>query len=84
MMLFPIGYSGQSRARFVLDGMIVAGALFEISWVSVLRRVFESGGESRFAVGLALAYPVSDIAIVTVALLVCLAHRRASAQRWRC
>ena len=37
MMLFPVGYLGHSRIRFVLDGLIVAGALFEISWVFVLR-----------------------------------------------
>src|SRR5215208_1003486 len=35
MVLFPVGYSGHSRARFLLDGLIVAGALFEISWVLV-------------------------------------------------
>ena len=70
MVLFPTGHSGHSRARFALDGVIVAGALFEISWVFVLRSIFESDGESSFAVALGLAYPVSDIAIVTVALLV--------------
>src|SRR5689334_13481112 len=41
MVLFPVGYPGHSRARFVLDGLIVAGALFEISWVLVLRSIFE-------------------------------------------
>ncbi len=70
MVLFPVGYSGHSRIRFVLDGLIVAGALFEISWVFVLRSIFESEGTSRFALTLALAYPVSEIAIVTVAVLV--------------
>jgi diguanylate cyclase (GGDEF)-like protein len=70
MVLFPVGYSGHSRIRFVLDGFIVAGALFEISWVFVLRSIFESDGTSWFALTLALAYPVSEIAIVTVAVLV--------------
>jgi diguanylate cyclase (GGDEF)-like protein len=70
MVLFPVGYAGHSRSRFVLDGLIVAGALFEISWVFVLRGIFEVDDTSRFALTLALAYPVSEIAIVTVALLV--------------
>ncbi len=70
MMLFPIGYLGQSRARFVLDGFIVAGALFEISWVLVLRSVYAAGGTSAFALGLSLTYPIADIAILTIALLV--------------
>ena len=70
MVFFPSGYSGQSRARFVLDGFIVAGALFEISWVFVLRSVYDAGGTSSFALGLSLTYPIADIAILTVALVV--------------
>jgi diguanylate cyclase len=70
MVLFPIGYSGQSRARFVLDGFIVVGALFEISWVLVLQSVYNKGGTSGFALGLSLTYPIADIAILTIAVLV--------------
>jgi diguanylate cyclase len=70
MVFFPIGYSGQSRARFLLDGFIVAAALFEISWVLVLQRVYEAGGTTGFALGLSLTYPVADIVIITVAILV--------------
>ncbi|HKV20971.1 MAG TPA: GGDEF-domain containing protein, partial [Mycobacterium sp.] len=70
MALLPVGYSGHSRARLALDGLIVVGALFEISWVLVLRSIFESDATSTSAVVLALAYPVSDIAIVAVAVLV--------------
>ena len=70
MVLFPIGYSGHSRVRFLLDGFIVAGALFEISWVLVMRGVYDAGGTSAFALALSLAYPIADIAILTVALLV--------------
>jgi diguanylate cyclase len=69
-MLFPIGYSGQLRARFMLDGFIVAGALFEIAWVLALQRVYNAGGTGGFALGLSLVYPVADIAILTVALMV--------------
>ena len=70
MVLFPAGYSGQSRTRFMLDGLIVAGALFEISWVLVLQDVYEAGGTSGFALALSIAYPAADIAILTVAVLV--------------
>jgi diguanylate cyclase len=70
IILFPEGYSGHSRARYALDGFIVAGALFEIGWVLVLRSVFAAGGTSAFSLGLSLAYPVTDIAILTVAALV--------------
>jgi len=70
MVLFPTGYSGQSRTRFILDGLIVAGALFEISWVVVLRSVNNAGGTSGFALGLSLSYPIADITILTVAVVV--------------
>ncbi|RDH75235.1 bifunctional diguanylate cyclase/phosphodiesterase [Mycolicibacterium moriokaense] len=70
MVLFPHGYSGHSRLRFVLDGFIVAGALFEVSWVLVLRTVFEAGGTSPLAAGLSLLYPALDITVLTMALLV--------------
>jgi diguanylate cyclase len=70
LVLFPTGYSRQSRARLVLDGLIIAGALFEVSWVLVLESVYRAGGESPFAQGVSMAYPVTDIAVVTVALLV--------------
>jgi diguanylate cyclase len=70
MVLFPVGYSGHSRIRFMFDGFIVAGALFEVSWVLVMNSVFEAGGTSGFAVGLSMAYPVLDIVILTMALLV--------------
>jgi diguanylate cyclase len=70
LVLFPIGYSGQSQIRLVLDGLIVTGSLFVVSWVSVLRTVYTARGTRHFALGLALAYPVSDWVTITVAVLV--------------
>lgn len=70
VVLFPAGYSGHSRTRFLLDGFVVAGALFEVSWVLVMRSVFEAGGTTPFAMGLSLTYPALDIVILTMALLV--------------
>ncbi len=76
LVLLPIGYRGQSHTRLVLDGLIVAGSLFLVSWVSVLHAVFTVHGVSHFAMGLALAYPVSDLVLITVVVLV-LARARA-------
>jgi diguanylate cyclase (GGDEF)-like protein len=70
LVFFPVGYTGQSQTRLVLDGLIFAGALFEVAWVLVLRTIYESGGASRFAGGLSLAYPVADLVIITVAVMV--------------
>lgn len=74
LAIYPVGYAGHSRTRLVLDGLIAAAALFQISFVTVLRDVYEVGGTSRFAFGLSLAYPLFDVMVVTVAVLV---HTRA-------
>ncbi len=70
LLLLPTGYSGHSESRLVLDGLIVASALFGVSWVTVLRSVYDAGGPSPLAAGLSLAYPVTDVVILTMALLV--------------
>ena len=70
LVLLPIGGVGQSQTRLVLDGSIVAGSLFVIFWALGLERVFEHGNESRLAFAVSLAYPISDLVLLTVALLV--------------
>lgn len=70
LLLFPVGYSGHTRTRMVLDGLIVAGALFEVAWVLVIRSIYDAGGASRLAVGLSMAYPAADVVIITVAVIV--------------
>jgi diguanylate cyclase len=70
LVLYCGGYSGPGRGRMALDGLIVAVSLFEISWVLVQREVYDGGARSRFALALSLAHPVSDVLVVTVALLV--------------
>jgi diguanylate cyclase (GGDEF)-like protein len=77
LLLFPVGFSSQSRTRVILDGILVAAALFEVYWVLVLRDANDAGGASSFAIGLSIAYPVSDLVVVTVALLVLMRARTA-------
>ena len=76
LLLFPGGYSRQSRIRIVLDGVLVATAMFEIYWVLLLRDLHsEAGAAKTFAVGVSIAYLVSDLVVVTVALLVLMRAR---------
>ncbi len=81
LLLFPIGAPGQSQARLVLDGVIVAGSLFVISWVSGLDEVFVSGDETVVAFAVSLAYPIADVVMLSVALLV-LTRARADQRVW--
>lgn len=69
LLIAPVGASGYTRTRMALDGFIVTAAFFQIGWLTILGALFDAGGASRFAVALALAYPVVDLAVLTVAVL---------------
>ena len=79
MLVLPAGYPGGNWFRMVLDGAIVATALFVVSWVVVLRQAYAATGVKNSAAIVSLAYPVSEVVTVTVAVLV-LARAHA---RWR-
>nr|WP_264052437.1 diguanylate cyclase [Mycolicibacterium crocinum] len=68
LLLFPAD-SGQSRARTLLDGMIVAGSLFLVSWVTILSPIYSAGSDSAPAMIISLAYPLSDVVVLTIAAL---------------
>ncbi len=58
------------RSYWLLDGVLVAGSLFTITWVSALVSVVHAGGDSRFAFGVSLAYPVTDLVLLTLTVVV--------------
>jgi hypothetical protein len=70
LIRFPVGHTFQSRSRLVLDGIIVAGSFLVLSWLTVLNGVYQAGGTSPFAFALSLAYPVADVVMITIAVLV--------------
>jgi diguanylate cyclase (GGDEF)-like protein/PAS domain S-box-containing protein len=57
------------RTRFALDAFLVAGACFAVGWVALLAPVARESDGGPLAVVVAIAYPVMDIALVTVVLL---------------
>jgi hypothetical protein len=61
--------SNDARLRTVLDGLLIAGALLFISWDVVLGPVYASSSTDTFAQVVGLAYPISDIAMVTILVL---------------
>ncbi|MEV6636771.1 bifunctional diguanylate cyclase/phosphodiesterase [Actinoplanes sp. NPDC051470] len=65
-----------SRLTVLLDGLIAGCALFAIAWAVTLRSVWEAGADSAFAFVVSLAYPVSDIVLVTMAVLIAARTRR--------
>ncbi len=69
-LLFLLGDHPRSvRQRVLLDGVIMAGALFGATWATLLGTVYEVRAPEPISLTLALAYPVADIAVVTMALL---------------
>lgn len=69
LLLFPVGRS-YSRAQVFFDGVIVAGSLFFINWVTFLDGVVADSDQSRLATLVSLAYPVLDVAVLTLAATV--------------
>jgi diguanylate cyclase len=67
-----------SRLTSLLDGLIVTAALFVASWVITLREVWQAGADSIPAFVVSLAYPVGDLVLATMALLLAARTRRGS------
>ena len=59
---------GVSRARMLLDAVIVAGSLLIVSWATALGTVYHSGSGSVFSQAVGLAYPISDVIVAAVAI----------------
>ncbi|WP_167107231.1 bifunctional diguanylate cyclase/phosphodiesterase [Mycobacterium sp. DL592] len=79
LLLFPADDSARFRGRMLLDGLIVAGSLFLASWVTILNPLYQAGGDSTLALVISLAYPISDVVILTIAAIA--AVRAAPEQR---
>ena len=61
--------TGPARLRSLFDGMLIAGALLFISWDLVLGPVYAVSATDLFSQAIGLAYPISDIAMVTIVVL---------------
>lgn len=71
VLMMPVGAPVYTRTRLALDGFIAAVAFFLIGWWTILDGLLDTDTEiTRFTVAVALAYPVLDLGVLTVALLV--------------
>ncbi|GAA3456031.1 putative bifunctional diguanylate cyclase/phosphodiesterase [Dactylosporangium matsuzakiense] len=53
----------------VLDGLIVVGALFVLTWATTLGSVVHAGAPNTFAFVVAIAYPVTDLVLTVIVIL---------------
>ena len=79
VLFFPSAPSrATSLARTVLDGLLIAGSLLIISWSTVLGTVYRAGTENIVANLIGLAYPISDVVIGTMVLILAARAPRAT------
>ena len=67
-----------SRLTALLDGVIVASAMFVVGWAVTLRSTWEAGADSAFAFIVSIAYPLGDIVLAIMAVLLAARSRRGS------
>ncbi|WP_246595307.1 putative bifunctional diguanylate cyclase/phosphodiesterase [Actinoplanes auranticolor] len=67
----------RDRIVLVIDSVLIAGSLLALVWSAVPRRIFDEVGENPWIVGFAAAYPVADLLIAVMVVLL-LATRPAS------
>jgi diguanylate cyclase (GGDEF)-like protein len=59
-----------ARGRDLMDGGIIAGSLLVLSWVTTMGQVVAGGADSWFPLALSLAYPVGDVVLATLVLII--------------
>ena len=64
------------QVRTILDGLMVASSLLLCSWIIVLEPVFRAGGDSPLTQAISLAYPVSDVVVITIVIYTWLRARQ--------
>ncbi|MCV7133510.1 bifunctional diguanylate cyclase/phosphodiesterase [Mycobacterium hodleri] len=70
LLLLHVGPSGSSTMRLLMDGLVVAGSLFLIAWIVVLRELFDAGRTDPVVLAVRVAYPILDLVAITVGVLV--------------
>jgi diguanylate cyclase (GGDEF)-like protein len=71
-----------AQLLMVLDGLIVVGALFVLTWATSLGSVVRAGAATPFAYTVAIAYPITDV-LLTVIVILLLAASASAANRWQ-
>ncbi len=64
------------RGRQVLDGLMIAASLLLVSWVLVLSPLFRAGGDGIISQAISLAYPIGDVVVGTIVLVMLARARR--------
>jgi signal transduction histidine kinase len=70
VLSFPVAPARRAaRLRTLMDGVLIAGCLLSISWVTVLRPLYRQSHVPLVERVVELAYPLGDVTIATIALI---------------
>ncbi len=64
------------QVRTILDGLMVASSLLLCSWIMVLGPVFRAGSDSLLTEVISLAYPLTDLVVITIVVYTWLRARQ--------
>lgn len=64
-----------SSVVFFLDALVVVGSLFVLTWATSLGAVIDSVAPSTLAFAVAVAYPVTDLVLVVIVVLLTVTRR---------
>jgi signal transduction histidine kinase len=71
VLAFPTApTSPAARLRTLLDGLLIASSLLFVCWATLLGDVYRATTTSALEKAVVLAYPLGDIVVVTIALIV--------------
>jgi diguanylate cyclase len=65
----PGQWNAHFGAALVLDGLVVTGSLFILTWTAALGQLVQATEPAALAWAVAIAYPISDLVLVVVAVL---------------
>ena len=80
LLVHPARGSDLTRGRRILDATVATTALALVSWETALGAVTSAGGNSRFELGVSLAYPLSDFLLLVLIVLTLSGARGSRAQ----
>ena len=67
LLMLPVArQSAANRVRSVADGLLIATSLLLISWIFVIKPLLIEGSDSVLGRYVLLAYPVTDVVLVTI------------------
>jgi diguanylate cyclase (GGDEF)-like protein len=64
------GHQALARGRDLMGGAIIAVSLAVLSWVTVMAPIVEASGGFDFSLVLSLAYPLGDVVLGTLVLII--------------